>query len=338
MLVRQKLFVSVVIAMIFRVGLLLSAEAPAFAASLGYTSNSFTSVFNSNTVDMKRTYEKGYKWYVWNLHGGNALPENIILNSDESVTLLGDRTGPNGQITTAASVYEKGREEKGNNYCPGKYVGNVFGNGGYFEAEFKFNPDDVVSNQQKERGFPAWWALAVEMSVFSDNVKWPGQNPAFKDQTWLERHLSWYINSIEVDIFEYYFWREKIPCYSGTMHNWYGQYRKTGPGWGRKGITDPEIYHRKVPSDTNFSEYHKYGFLWVPAKGGSNGYAKFYFDRNEVGKTVLWSENQEALLPPPSAPYVFSILDRQHLNLILGTGRSMPMTVREVNVWQSPKQ
>ena len=118
------------------------------------------------------------------------------------------------------------------------------------------------------------------------------------------------------------------------MHDWYGIWAE------KKAYNDAKIgalgYRdniRVMPADTNLNDCHQYGFLWVPATDEKKGYAKYFFDRKEIGSGVSWVQfaNQE---PPPALPWLFSVIDKHHRLLILGTGAGQPMTVKSVDVWQ----
>jgi hypothetical protein len=100
---------------------------------------------------------------------------------------------------------------------------------------------------------------------------------------------------------------------------------KGGPGY-RDNI-------RIAPPGTDFRQYHRYGFLWVPATADTKGYAKYFFDAKEIGSGWSWQQfaNQT---PPPVPPWLYGIIDKHHLLLILGTGVGEPMTVKSVAVWQ----
>jgi len=92
---------------------------------------------------------------------------------------------------------------------------------------------------------------------------------------------------------------------------------------------------KKAPPNTDLRQYHRYGFLWVPASARGPGYAKFYFDRSQMGPTQEWQLLKDQPPPPTNQSWAFGIIDRQHLFLILSTGAGQPMTVRSVDVWQA---
>lgn len=287
-----------------------AADAPPWAAAVGYRENTFSSDFTDRTVDLSGLGGSGFSWYPWALFGHRADASAIVLNPDHSVTLKGDRTGPNGEILTAAP----GRGSE--------FVGTAFGGGAYVEAELKFNPADVAGMGSK--GWPAFWALPLEGSLLKNADQWPGQPPGYR-------------HSVEVDILEYLYLPYNVPrnVYGAGMHDWYGSPNVTCP----KGLC-AEHMHGKEPMrttspGTDFNQFHRFGFLWVPATDSSQGYARFYFDGVPVGPDQRWTRYSDQPPPPTGQPWAFGALDQRHLVLILGTGINEPMTVRSVQVWQA---
>lgn len=303
----------------FSIGaLLLVLFAPAQASELSaipkqaqaerYLTQTFSSDFAAAEVDFSGTAGSGFKWYPWRFFSSSARLENIRINDDKSITLLGDVTGPNGQLATVSPATNTSR-----------FVGIAFGGGGYFEATFKFDPDDVLKTNFK--GWPAWWAMSAEHMLGLDGRQWKGQKAGYE-------------RFVEVDIFEYDLEDEvrrgRKNVYGGAVHDWYG------PSNDRfKGLSLPRFaVTRPVPDDTDFREYHRYGLLWVPATASRKGYLEYYFDDRRVGRAIEWTQ-YENQAPPPRWPWGFSVIDRHHLVLILGTGVGQPMTIRSVKVWQA---
>lgn len=221
---------------------------------------------------------------------------------------MGDKTGPNGELATASPTG-----------IPGGFVGTAFGGGGYFEATFKFDPQDVIKNNFN--GWPSWWSMALEHMVNFETRQWPGQQEGYE-------------HFIEADFFEYdlkdYVRKGNLNYFGGALHDWFGL-----PGGQYNHVSLPaRVIAREVPINTDFTQYHRYGFLWVPATATQDGYAEHYFDGRRVGRRIAWRQftNQA---PPPKPPWMFSIIDRNHLVLILGTGPNEPMTIQSVNVWQA---
>ena len=181
---------------------LLSSEIPPQAAAVHYTVRTFSSTFSASEVDITNTSKSGFKWYPWKFFGSTAKLSSIGINADESVTLSGDTTGPNGQLATASSTG-----------MPGGFVGAAFGGGGYFEATFRFDPKDVIKNNFK--GWPSWWSMAIEHMSGMATRQWPGQQKGYE-------------HFIEADFFEYdlrdYVMSGKWNYFGGAMHDWFGLY------------------------------------------------------------------------------------------------------------------
>jgi hypothetical protein len=268
---------------------------PAFQA--GFRVNTFKSVFDTGTVDLQQSNRSGFRWYPWQFFGTQTNLGAISVNQDTSVTLNGDTTGPNGELASVAPI------------GGGNFVGTAFGGGGYFEATLQFNPNSTSS------GWPSFWSMAEEHLVGSSIGAdlWPGQGAGY-------RHF------IEADFFEF---DVGANVYGGTLHDWYGP----DGHFSQAQLSYPDFV-RRPPTGTNFNQYHRYGFLWVPATASSLGQASFYFDDVQVGVTSTWQKYANQA-PPPVSPWTFSIIDLQHLVIILGTGVGAPMTVQSVGVWQA---
>ena len=285
-----------------------SFHAPPQAAFVGYTVSTFSSTFVAAEVDTANTAKPGFKWYPYRFFGSRPKLESIVLDRDAGVTLLGDTTGPNGELASATPKDTSA-----------KFAGTVFGGGGYFEATLKFDPEDVMRTDFK--GWPSWWSMAIEHMANLETRQWPGQPNGYE-------------HFIEADFFEYnlkeYTEKGKLNYFVGALHDWFGP---SGERFKELALSS-KIFIREVPADTDFTQFHKYGFLWVPATKTRDGYAEHYFDDRRVGRRIAWKLNAGEE-PPPRPPWLFSIIDRNHLVLILGTGPNQPMTVRSVNVWQA---
>ena len=282
---------------------------PAAAAAVGYTQNTF-STFKAGDVDISDSRKSGFSWYFYHFFGAHPQIGNVRANPDGSVTLDGDVTGPNGEIATAAPPRNGG-----------KFVGVAFGGGAYIEAAIRFDPEASRANP---KGWPSFWAMSLE-HVLTGNDQWTGKPAGYK-------------RFIEADIFEYDINGPNLGLnyYGANLHDWYGVYSNTCPGhafcdaW--RGYSDVKTM---VSPDVDFTQYHRFGFLWTPATGSAPGTAVFYFDGKPVGNKVTWTSSSDHPGTPEGQPWKFGILDDQHLVLILGTGVGKPMTVSSVNVWQS---
>jgi hypothetical protein len=284
--------------------------APAAAAAVGYNANTFSADFTLSNVDLTYSGKSGYAWYLWNLFSSQTKTSAIVINADNSVTLMGDVTGPNGELMTATASYDTS-----------KFVGTAFGGGAYIEAVFKFDPANVAA--AGAQGWPAFWALPLEASVLSGADQWIGEAPGYR-------------HSVEVDFFEYNYASSggTQQPYGATIHDWYGIPNVTcSSGLCQVPIATNEG-KRMAPSGTDFNGYHRYGFLWVPATPDTKGYAEFYLDGQAVGPSQQWEQYTDQLATPVAQPWAFGRIDQQHLVLIVGTGPNEPMAIQSVKVWQ----
>jgi len=282
---------------------------PAAAAQVGYTIHTFSSTFTAATVDRAGTQSRGFQWYNWNLFGTHSDPSAVVINSDGSVTLNGDTTGAGGELVTA--VQHDSAEP---------FVGSSFGGGAYIEATFKWQP--LRGSSAKLATWPAFWAMGIEGHMAPYSSQWPGQAPG-------------YIHNIEADFFEALPVDAGTNTYGGSMHDWYGIYAQTCAPQECEVKMPFLTGQRVVPEDTDFTQYHRYGFLWVPATRETKGYAQFFFDGVQLGYSFKWEMLGDQPPPPTNQPWAFGVLDQQHLFFILGTGQGQPMTVQSVDVWQA---
>ena len=295
-----------------------TAKAPPQAAAAGYTVSTFASTFDRSRVDVNDTRKPGYQWYLGQFFGGAATaPSNLTFNPDGTLALDGAGTSANAGINTAAPVSS-----------PARWVGMAFGGGAYFEATFRFDPQDTIN--ANGAGWPSWWAMAIEHLAGLPSEQWQGQP-------------SGYSHFIETDFFEYDVWRfSPHNEYGGAMHDWYGVYNQTCAGAGNCNVSNTggggtrfSNFQVQTPASTDFTKYHAFGYLWVPATASSQGLAQYYFDNHATNDAITWSQYTGSESPPPgSAPWTFGVLDPQHIALILGTGSAEPVTLQSVHVWQ----
>jgi hypothetical protein len=299
-----------------------AADAPPQSAAAGYSVNTFTSQFAKRSFDLRGRPRTGSQWYIAPFFHFE-LPDRagLIWNGDGSITLGAANTIT---IATAAPTDSSAR-----------WVGQAFGGGAYFEAVLKFDPRDVV--KAHGNAWPAFWSMAIEHLAETEAQHWKGQEKEF-------------MHFIEPDFFEYDLWLSRPVWlfgppngYGGAMHDWFGIYKRTCPdnychvSNSKDAGTRFTNFKIEVPANTDFRQYHKYGFLWVPASDRVPGYAQYYFDGKLTSDRVTWTKYADQPPPPGMAPWTFGVIDRQHLAVILDTGASQPMTVQSVNVWQSSR-
>jgi hypothetical protein len=286
------------------------AAPPAEAIQAGYTVNTFASNFTAQTVDMNRTLNRGYKWYLADMFSKQANPAGVKINSDGSVTMLGDQTGALGALMSIAPY-------RGTN----TFVGTAFGGGAYIEAVMSYDPAQVTAAKianPRERIWPSFWSLPMEGNVIQGADHWPGQ-PAG------------YVHNVEVDFFEADY-PTNPARYGVGMHDWWGIRNVTCPGLCKISPNPPGV--QLPPAGTNFKQFHTYGFLWVPATATTPGFVDAFFDGQRTGYKVSWTQYTNQPPTPVGMPWAFGKTDQQHLFFILGTGVGQTFTVKSVNVWQ----
>jgi hypothetical protein len=287
------------------------AAPPAEATQHGYTVNTFSSNFTAQTVDMNNSRNRGYKWYLFDYFSKQADPLGIRLNSDGTVTLLGDKTGALGALASAVPY-------RGTN----TFVGTAFGGGAYIEAVFHYDPAQVTAVHANgvRAPYPSFWSLPMEGNIILRADQWVGQ-PAG------------YVHNVEVDMFEAAY-VTKPTAYGSGLHDWYGIRGKTcTPGLCVVSMLNPSG-ERDPPAGTDFTQFHTYGFLWVPATATTQGFIDAFFDGQLIGHTRSWTQFTNQAPTPVGQPWAFGKIDQQHIFFILGTGQGEPYTIKSVNVWQ----
>lgn len=289
----------------------IEAAVPVPAKSAGYLLNTFSSTyFDAATVDQALSFSRGFKWYNSNIiNGRQQRPEHNVLNAD-------------GSITTFSLPLALGLVSAANVETAPRYVGQAFGGGGYFEAELRFDAEKV---DLKDNVWPAFWTVSLESSASLPGQHWAGQPPNYN-------------HTVELDIFEYLYGASKPRnVYGATGHEFFGIYGVTCPPNRCK--VHSRQNERIAPIGTDWSRFHKFGMLWVPASESHKGKVEFYFDGALIGSTIHWDKYHDQAPPiTPASTWNFGVVDTQHLILILSSGKSAPMTVRSVNVWQSTDQ
>lgn len=288
-------------------------DSPPQARKAGYVEQTFASCQASFPQDTAGSAGRGrIVWFRYKLFGKED-DGSVTIDGGGDLVLRGG-TSPNANI--ASVLPAKGQADK-------PFYGVAFGGGGYFEAELEFDPKEV----QIATGWPAWWLLSLESVVgHPKNTQWDGMPPGFNHQ-------------IEVDVMEFLYQEGggALTQYGGTVHDWYGFYKKGGRA-PYDGVHYPYA-SRTPPVLIKKGEFHRYGFLWQPAKGDEFGRLTFYFDGTPLGQPIEYIEFDKQTPPFDSRTrWAYGVIDKQHLILILGAGRSTPMRVRAVNVWQADRR
>jgi hypothetical protein len=297
-----------------------STEAPWITA--GYLVNTFhVDIFDDTNVDMKLTRNSGFQFY---LNGTtfypDTLPSHVSLNADGSVTLTGSDIGDGIGSATISSV---GCNQGGD---VTDWKGTAFGGGAYFEATLSFDPN-TINEVNGAGGLPAWWADPVEhiaeSSINSDN--WKNQP-------------QWFVHFTELDFFEYNVWEQDgcLYTYNGTVIDWSGKW--TGSNYP---VVLQNTYNRRIqlPPATDFTQPHRYGFLWVPATATTPGYFQWFFDGLPTSARVTYDYYDPINPPSPpaeeSSPWLYGVADGHHYQLFLNPDGRGSLTVHALDVWQA---
>jgi len=287
------------------------SPAPIQARVVGYGENTFGGEFDRCRIDLGDSGGGKFDWYVRQFFGHPKTDQsNLGIVADGSLLMRGPAS-----LNTAAPLPDGG------------WTGVAFGGGAYFEATLKFDPDEVFFANNVQ--WPSFWSLSVEHLAGLPSEHWAGEALGFK-------HFA------EADFFEYDVWSFAGPlAYGGATHDWYGEYGRTclrqycgvsnAPGGG----THFGNFVVSVPSGNNFNDYHRYGYLWVPATNSTDGYAQHFFDDVPTGDRIHWSRFENQAPPPGAASWTFGIMDWQHMVVVLSVGRNQTMSVKSVNIWQS---
>lgn len=264
-----------------------------------------TGPFTADNIDLQSTFRSGFQWYRWRWFSGSNGLDQMTLNPDGSLTVSGV-SGPNGQMTTGAMT----------DTAP-YFVGKAFGGGLCTEAEVSFNPKEI----DVQKGFPAYWAMPLEhLNQRAGGARMPGQVNDFE-------------RFVELDFMEVY--KYPLPQYLGSAIDWFGQYRKSCSGKAFCAVAQSFANtFDAIPSDTDWTKWHRIGAVWQPAEQGRLGSLQYFFDGRPLAPPFIWKAggNREAL-PIKGGQTLFNALDRQHLVLLLGSN-SAPLKVRSVWVRQ----
>ncbi|MGH6844210.1 MAG: hypothetical protein ACRECU_05725 [Methylocella sp.] len=305
------------------------------------TSSGFGLVFsddftNPQTIDLNATGNAGFNWYLTKFFGYGTEPASTIAITPDGLVLTpSSDIGGNYNIATAAPATNTHG-----------YVGQAFGGGAYFEAKIKFDPTTVNFSL----GFPAFWGFSIEHAA-NMGADHPAGTPAG------------FQHFIEDDFFEFDIGWASPVAYGTAVHDWYGIYSSTcqeGYRAGSPGFCDVTnngvgtAYNNFVSTKRNkatidWTQWHTVGQLWVPGSSQNRtpGYVQNFIDGRRAyaydgtGKfTPLsktgWDDLASPFIDPLHSSTAFSVLDRDHLMIILGSGTGQPFTVGYVKVWQIP--
>lgn len=279
----------------------------------------FTSL---STISLTSTNAPGYKWYTDNYVYGETTPSSVFSLAPGGGLVITPVDGYNMALASAALPYPSGTgggmiySSGANGSAPSSsanssFVGSVFNNGWYIQAEVAFN-GSLTKPVSAGEGWPAFWALPIEKGGAIGGDQWPGQ-------------VAGYQHYIEDDMFEMF------PNVSAsTLIDWYGLYGQTCPSFCSIANSNNTVMAPSFQAGV----LHTFSQLWIPGSSanGQIGSITNYIDGRQTN-TVSWVD-ATGNTPPPSGAARWSVIDSQHLYIIFGASKGQPFTVKYVKVWQ----
>ena len=248
----------------------LVSAVPTPAAAVGYN----TLTFNSTTINATNG-----PWYPWAFYGESTPSNEYTQNGDGSITLTYN-SNSGATLATAKPA-------------PGQYgfTGWVPGGGMYWEVTATIQ----TPTAHVPGGPAAFWLLDIEHTSQGSaySVGWPS-NPQLQNADGtgaMDDYIEW--DSMEFD-------NAAQPGvkvgYNSNGSNWTNHVAGTALNWGESNIWHQQFGGSSgstpLPPNTDLTQKHKYGWLWVPATGSlqtttTQGYVAIFFDGVQIaGGTV----------------------------------------------------
>ena len=248
----------------------LVSAVPTPAAAVGYN----TLTFNSTTINATNG-----PWYPWAFYDESTPSNEYTQNGDGSITLTYN-SNSGATLATAKPA-------------PGQYgfTGWVPGGGMYWEVTATIQ----TPTAHVPGGPAAFWLLDIEHTSQGSaySVGWPS-NPQLQNADGtgaMDDYIEW--DSMEFD-------NAAQPGvkvgYNSNGSNWTNHVAGTALNWGESNIWHQQFGGSSgstpLPPNTDLTQKHKYGWLWVPATGSlqtttTQGYVAIFFDGVQIaGGTV----------------------------------------------------
>jgi hypothetical protein len=277
------------------------AYAPAPHAPPGF-SLIFADEFNdTSTLDVQDTQKDGFKWYVkgmWFPSTSRSMYE-ILPSHKGARGVLMIKDAPVAMSWNFATTFFDDAASEG-------YRGTVFlpGKGIYYEARIAC--DDLA--HIGKNGWAGFWSGTMPIASRPRNMNPPPWSMSVENIPMPGWPGKW--ETIENDIMEYNPSWGHPHQFDSTIHDW-----SSGSESGNIGNFNSVVY---TPAGTDYTQWHTYGQLWVPAtaENGWHGYRQVYFD-GVAQQAICWLGNQISETSQPSGSYLFSMSD--------GTPKSPPL-------------
>jgi hypothetical protein len=262
---------------------------------------------DSQSIDADNTQADGYKWYVKGMWFPSTSPSmwEILPSYEGANGVLEIKDAPVAMSWDFSTTLF-------DDAAPEGYRGTVFrpGKGIYYEARMACADLAHIS----KNGWAGFWSSTMPIASRPRNGDPPPWSFSVQNYPMPGWPGKW--ETIENDIMEYNpSWGHRQQ-WDSTVHDW------SSAEAGNLGNFNSVVY---PPAGTNYTQWHTYGQLWVPAsaENGWHGYRQVYFD-GVPQQAICWMGNQISETSQPSGSYLFGMCDGtpksppQWRNLMLG--------------------
>ncbi len=255
---------------------------------------------NNSEIDVNNSFKDGYKWYgkgMWFPNTNTSMA--AILPSYRGATgVLEIKDAPVSMSWNFSTTLFDDSAREG-------YRGTVFlpGKGIYFEARIACDDLEHIS----KNGWAGFWSMTMPIASRPRNMNPPPWSMSVENVPMPGWQGKW--ETIENDIMEYNPSWGHPHQFDSTIHDW-----SSGAESGNIGNFNAVVY---PPAGTDYTQWHTYGQLWIPASAdnGWHGYRQVYFD-GVPQQAICWIGNQISDTSQPAGSYLFGMCD--------GTPKSPP--------------
>jgi sugar lactone lactonase YvrE len=292
-----------------------------WTVTVGQTAAQIAAQAGYTTLTLGPSLTVGGNIFPFNFFGSLPVPGAVTQSGPgQPINILG-QDGNSYNAALATAVYVGGSTG---------FVGIAFGGGYYVEAELSFAMG-AVSYSPVTTGGPAFWGQDIFWLAQPENALIPDP-PA---------PSAGYYHYTETDFFEWLgnskYVSTSNSSYVFTLHDWNGQ----PPNFDVVSSSSLPNYVPCSVGSASFTNPNRYGALYIPGNGSTNGTIQAYFNGVPVGNPVEWLPYDANETLPPSlgtasnpAGTAFNVVDARQLALIFGTGSYTPMTVYSLVVYQ----
>ena len=286
-------------------GRTISFTAPPAYDPVPHAPAGFSLVFDdeftdSRTIDVDNTQKDGYRWYVKGMWFPSTSPSmfEILPTYKGASGVLEIKDAPVSMSWDfSTTLYDDS--------APLGYHGTVFlpGRGIYYEARIACSDLDHIG----KNGWAGFWSSTMPIASRPRNGNPPPWGFTVENVPMPGWPGKW--EAIENDIMEYNPSWGHARQFDSTIHDW------SSAEAGNIGNFNSVVY---PPAGTDYTGWHTYAQLWIPASAENNwhGYRQVYFD-GVPQQAICWIGNRISETSQPSGSYLFGMSD--------GTPKSPPL-------------